>query len=100
MFDIVPALASCALCASFGLLYRPQAGAAPPFLESAKSGLPSQKIFLKIFFYIFAFVIEVFKPVGVVSSFAGFFRVECLKIEYFLDVWVVIGCRNAKFGYF
>lgn len=32
-----------------------------------------EKFFLKFYFYIFAFVIEVFKPVGVVSSFAGFF---------------------------
>lgn len=55
---------------------------------------------MKFYFFIFAFVIEVFKPVGVVSSFAGFFRVGGLKIAYFLDVVVGIGWRNAKFGYF
>lgn len=68
-------------------------------VETRKSRLPFQKNFL--FFYFFYFCITIIhQPVRVVSSFAGFFRVECLKIEYFLDVWVVIGCRNAKFGYF
>ena len=61
----------------------------PPILKRGNLGCLSKK-----FFYFFIF------PVGVVSSFAGFFRVKGSKIEYFLDVGVVIGWRNAKFGYF
>ena len=48
---------------------------------------------LKKFFLFFIFYFSS-------SSFAGFFRVKGSKIEYFLDVEVVVGCRNAKFGYF
>lgn len=51
-------------------------------------GCLSEKFFYFLFFYF---------PVRL---FAGFFRVECLKIVYFLGVGVAIGCRNAKFGYF
>lgn len=47
----------------------------------------------KKFFYFFIFLFFY-------SSFAGFFRVKGSKIEYFLDVGIVIGCRNAKFGHF
>ena len=32
--------------------------------------------------------------------FCWLFSCKRPKIAYFLDVWVVIGCRNAKFGYF
>ncbi len=54
----------------YGWIYAPPPH---PQTENAKSGLPFQKFFFEILFFIFAFVIEVFKPVGVVSSFAGFF---------------------------
>ena len=61
-------------------------------MRAAKSGLPSQKFFLKFYFFIFAFVIEVLhKPVGVVSSFAGLFGVNWSKFGYVLDVVVGIG---------
>jgi hypothetical protein len=44
-------------------------------------GCLSKKFFLN--FFIFAFVIEVFKPVGVVSSFAGFFSCKCPRKSLF-----------------
>lgn len=62
-----------------------------PKTENARSGLPFQKFFLKNIFFIFAFVIEVFKPVGVVLSFAGFFSCKRSKIVYFLNVVVGVG---------
>lgn len=46
-----------------------------PQTENAKSGLPSQKIFSKKYFFYFCITI-IHQPVGVVSSFAGFFRVK------------------------
>lgn len=55
----------------------------PPILKRGDLGCLLEKIFLKNIFFIFAFVIEVFKPVGVVSSFAGFFRVKRAYFRYF-----------------
>ena len=80
----------------YGCIYTPPPH---PQTENAKSRLPFQKIFLFFLFFYFCITIHS-QPVGVVSSFAGFFRVNSLKIVYFLDVVVVIGWRNAKFGYF
>lgn len=79
-------------CARFGLLrslrlFWPLAGEAgrggPPLFEGGEIWAAFSKIFFEFFYFS-----------------VGFFRVECLKIVYFLIVVVVIGCRNAKFGYF
>ena len=97
--DIWPALLLscpilCPLCTPaasapfLALIGEREAGEALPFLRAAKSGLPFQKFFLFLFF-IFQFVFLL-----------AFFRVKWPKIAYFLDVWVVIGWRNAKFGCF
>ena len=94
-----PLVAFPSVSAFLSLLVAVYVGGDTPDGHTKKSGCLSKKFFLKIFF-IFAFVIEVFKPVGVVSSFAGFFCVEYPKIVYFLDVAVVVGWENAKFGYF
>lgn len=59
-----------------------------PKTSARNLGCLSEKFFLFFIFYFSS------------SSFAGFFRVKGSKIVYFLDVGVVIGCRNAKFGYF
>jgi hypothetical protein len=82
----------------YGWIYAPLPH---PKTENAKSGLPFQKFFLKFYFFYFCICNRgLHEPVRVVSSFAGFFSCKRPKIEYFLDVGVVIGCRNAKFGYF
>lgn len=56
-----------------------------PHYENAKSGLPFQKIFFEILFFYFCICNRgLHEPVGVVSSFAGFFRVKGQKSSIFL----------------
>ncbi len=71
-----------------------------PKTRTRNLGCLSKNFFWNFIFYIFAFVIEVFKPVGVVSSFAGFFRVNSQEIVYFLNVGVEFNSRLLVFGYF
>lgn len=77
--------------AFLSLLVAVYVGGDTPRRPHEEIGLPFRKIFFENIFFIFAFVIEVFKPVGVVSSFAGFFSCKRPKTAYFLDVGVGIG---------
>ena len=72
------------------------------YIETRKSGLPFQKFFLKFYFLYFCIAI-IHQPVGVVSSFAGFFRVKGQKSSIFLmlELRLVKEMRNlAIFRWF
>ena len=57
------------------------------------------KIFFEILFFYFCITI-IHQPVGVVSSFAGFFRVKGLIFDIFLGCRVGFDLRLLIFGYF
>ena len=71
----------------YGWIYAPPPH---PQNQNAKSGLPHLKFFLKFYFFIFAFVIEVFKPVGA-FVFCWLFSYRRVKNRIFFDVVVGTG---------